>query len=234
MSTPWQTIAKVNGSPPFSPGDIVLFKAGCIWREQLTVSSSGSPANPITFGTYGTGEAPIISGADLLTRWATEGSLYYSSVSTQPNQVFVDEQRLSAVSAKSSLVTGMWWWDSANSRAYVYDNPSGHTIEGSQRNYGVYVTDKSYIALSGLQAQGTNYRGLYINGGDHLSVTGMVSQYNYGDGFRFDAPTNALVTQSTAAYNGANGFDIYASPAILIDRSIAAAFCPILITDSLS
>jgi len=90
MSTPWQAIAKVNGSPPFSPGNIILFKAGCTWREQLTVTSSGSPANPIRFGAYGTGAAPIISGADLLTSWATDGSLYYSSVSNQPSQAFRD------------------------------------------------------------------------------------------------------------------------------------------------
>src|ERR1019366_10771500 len=50
-STPWQTIAKVNGSS-FSPGDIVLFKAGCTWREKLTVPSSGSAGKPFTVGAF--------------------------------------------------------------------------------------------------------------------------------------------------------------------------------------
>ena len=50
--TPWQTIAKVNSST-FQPGDSILFNRGDTWREQLTVSSSGSPGNPITFGAYG-------------------------------------------------------------------------------------------------------------------------------------------------------------------------------------
>ena len=64
----WKTIAKVNASS-FSAGDSILFKRGETWREQLTVPSSGSAGNPITFGAYGTGADPIISGADLVTTW---------------------------------------------------------------------------------------------------------------------------------------------------------------------
>src|ERR1700722_11347833 len=67
-STPWQTIAKVNPQA-FRPGDWILFKAGDIWREQLAVSNSGASGAPITFGSYGTGAPPIISGASLVTSW---------------------------------------------------------------------------------------------------------------------------------------------------------------------
>jgi len=62
----WKTIAKVNASS-FSAGDSVLFNKGCTWRETLTVPSSGSAGSPITFGAYGTGAAPIISGGDVIT-----------------------------------------------------------------------------------------------------------------------------------------------------------------------
>jgi len=62
----WKTVAKVNSSS-FSAGDSVLFNKGCTWREQLTVPSSGSAGNPITFGAYGSGAAPILSGANLIT-----------------------------------------------------------------------------------------------------------------------------------------------------------------------
>jgi hypothetical protein len=61
--TAWKTITKVNASR-FSPGDQILFKRGCVWREQLTVPSSGSAGNPIIFGAYGTGNKPVISGAN--------------------------------------------------------------------------------------------------------------------------------------------------------------------------
>ena len=48
----WKTIAMVNVSS-FMPGDQILFKRGGVWREPLTVSASGEPGKPITFGAYG-------------------------------------------------------------------------------------------------------------------------------------------------------------------------------------
>ena len=59
---PWETIDKVNDSS-FNAGDSVSFNKTCTWREQLTVPSSGSAGNPITFGAYGTGADPIILGS---------------------------------------------------------------------------------------------------------------------------------------------------------------------------
>jgi hypothetical protein len=64
----WQTISKVNGSSFFA-GDFILFKKGETWREQLTVPSSGSSGSVITFGSYGSGAAPIITGFDVLETW---------------------------------------------------------------------------------------------------------------------------------------------------------------------
>jgi len=60
-AAPWKTISKVNSST-FTPGDQILFKRGEVWREQLEVPSPGSSGNPITFGAYGSGENPLISG----------------------------------------------------------------------------------------------------------------------------------------------------------------------------
>jgi hypothetical protein len=62
-STPWQTVAKVNGAT-FSPGDSILFNRGDVWYgTALTVPSSGSSGSPITFGAYGSGANPILKGA---------------------------------------------------------------------------------------------------------------------------------------------------------------------------
>lgn len=65
------TIAAVNGAS-FSAGDSILFKRGCTWREQLTVPSSGSAGSPITFGAYGSGNDPIISGGDVISTWSAD------------------------------------------------------------------------------------------------------------------------------------------------------------------
>jgi len=63
------TIADINAFSALAPGDSVLFRRGQTWREQLTVPSSGSAGNPITFGAYGSGADPIINGTDIITGW---------------------------------------------------------------------------------------------------------------------------------------------------------------------
>jgi len=63
IATAWKTIAKVNAAS-FSAGDFIYFKRGEIWREQLTVPSSGTSGNRIIFGAYGSGVKPIIRSAD--------------------------------------------------------------------------------------------------------------------------------------------------------------------------
>jgi hypothetical protein len=60
-SAPWQTIAKVNSST-FLPGDYIFFKRGETWNEQLVPPSSGDSTHQITFGAYGTGNPPVITG----------------------------------------------------------------------------------------------------------------------------------------------------------------------------
>lgn len=94
VTTPWKTIAKVS-SYKFQPGDSILFKRGCVWREQLTISSSGIEGNPITYGAYGAGDKPIITGADIVDGggWSLySGNIYVTTVGnfTSPNQLYVD------------------------------------------------------------------------------------------------------------------------------------------------
>lgn len=57
----WKTVSKVNSSS-FSGGDTISFNKGDTWAEQLTVPSSGSVGNVITFNTYGSGAAPKLTG----------------------------------------------------------------------------------------------------------------------------------------------------------------------------
>jgi len=67
-TSPWETIAKVNGST-FAPGDAILFRRGDTWRETLEITWSGSEASPLTFGAYGSGEKPRILGSERATDW---------------------------------------------------------------------------------------------------------------------------------------------------------------------
>lgn len=77
-ATSWQTLGKVNATT-FNPGDSVLFKKGDTFYGSLTVSDSGTIGSPITFGAYGAGAQPIITGFTSVTAWTNLGSNIWES-----------------------------------------------------------------------------------------------------------------------------------------------------------
>ena len=47
---------------PLSPGDTILYRRGCIYREMFR-TEAGTPDAPITYGAYGDGDKPVICGS---------------------------------------------------------------------------------------------------------------------------------------------------------------------------
>ncbi len=87
-SLPWQTLSKLNSFKNLKPGDNVFFKRGDTFYGSLTVNNSGTAGNPITFGAYGTGENPVITGFTNVTQWTNLGGNIWEStnaVSTLPS-----------------------------------------------------------------------------------------------------------------------------------------------------
>jgi hypothetical protein len=77
----WATIAKVNASA-FSPGDTIFFHKGDVWREMLTVPSSGTSEKYLVFTSYGTGANPKIFGSEKAVTWTnTSGNIWQSATS---------------------------------------------------------------------------------------------------------------------------------------------------------
>ncbi len=58
----WKTIVRVNNGT-FSPGDSILFEGGKVFADGLWFSQGGTAINPITIGSYGTGQATISPAA---------------------------------------------------------------------------------------------------------------------------------------------------------------------------
>lgn len=72
----WKTLNKVNAAT-FASGDQILFKRGDTFLGSLTVQRSG-----ISYGAYGTGNNPIISGFETLTGWVDQGGGIYRASTT--------------------------------------------------------------------------------------------------------------------------------------------------------
>jgi parallel beta-helix repeat protein len=74
QATPWKTMAKVNsfwGS--LNAGDTVKLQCGSIFTSTLYIWKSGTAARPIVVTTYGSGNAPLLTGFAGMTNWASIG-----------------------------------------------------------------------------------------------------------------------------------------------------------------
>lgn len=175
--TAWKTLAKVNNSSFFA-GDSILFKRGEIWRETLTVSSSGSDGSPITFSSYGSGNDPIITGGDdvigVSGDWTDEGSNVWSrSLATQAKRVVLDSTH---PGTEDSTPDAQYEWDWSSNKLYIYSvgNPSGYysSIEAAQRDFCVDVAHKSYITIENLDIKisNDNVVRFYSSTGSHHNI----------------------------------------------------------------
>ena len=78
-SSSWRTLAKLNSFSNLNPGDNVFFKRGDTFYGTITVSTSGMSGSPITYGAYGSGAKPIITGFSNVTSWTNLGGNIWES-----------------------------------------------------------------------------------------------------------------------------------------------------------
>jgi parallel beta-helix repeat protein len=78
-SAPWKTLAKVSSFTGFRAGDAILFNRGEVFYGMLTINNSGYSGSPITFGAYGSGATPIITGFTTVSSWTNLGSNIWES-----------------------------------------------------------------------------------------------------------------------------------------------------------
>jgi hypothetical protein len=156
-------------------------------------------------------------------------TLYYTPYSTAPNQVFRDGVRLTLAASKAALATGQYWLDTTNLRIYVYDNPSGHMMEASQRNYCITTNNQLYLTFQNLLAEKSNtalsYGGnLYLytsNVTCGYTVSGVTSQYSFIHGFAVVDANNAAISNCISQYNGSSGYYGYVAPGLNITYCLA-------------
>ena len=168
-SLAWKSLTKVNAST-FKAGDQILFKRGDVWRETLTIPSSGTSDKYITFGGYDIGDNPKILGSVQATTWSATGmsNVWVSNTIVLNNpynmytkaEIFFQELDNSVkwgnyktYSDLSELTTEYDWTWTGN-QVYVYatsDPDSRYTsVEVPQRRNGIELNDKEYITIDGI------------------------------------------------------------------------------------
>lgn len=78
VTSPWKSFTKVNAIT-YTGGDTIFFRRGDVFIGQFNLKGSGTASAPIVVSAYGSGNAPVISGAkDLSGGWTKEpGKEYY-------------------------------------------------------------------------------------------------------------------------------------------------------------
>jgi parallel beta-helix repeat protein len=93
----WASINKLNSViPSLKSGDRVFFERGSWFEGTINIQNiSGSEANPITFGAFGTGENPIIDGTREVAGWTRDGNIWTNSCQDCPidiNALFINDE----------------------------------------------------------------------------------------------------------------------------------------------
>lgn len=211
-STPWKTLAQVK-TKTFSVGDFCLFKRGETWREQFlldTGKATGAANSPVTFGAYGSGDKPIISGAADLSAtgaWADQGSNiwragagYGASPVALPTQVgnIIFNNEASIGVKRSSLVAcvaqGDYYYHTTPTyrlgdylEMYSVGNPGTFYTKieacqwlGTSLPYSNTIGANSYFTLQNLDFRYAGYTNLSIVSCDHVVVEYCDFRFNGG------------------------------------------------------
>jgi hypothetical protein len=194
----WNTISDITG---IVAGDSVLFHAGEVWRESMTVTS-GSEGNRKYYGRYGTGDNPKILGSTKAITWTetATSNIWQSATavasprSGHPSQIFFIENdsttwgNFRTYSAGFTNLTTEYDWTWQTNVVYVYSttDPDANydSIEVPQRDACIVTTSN------------TN--------GSYLTFDGIDMGYSQGRGF--DAGYPEVAGQSDLTFRNCNIF----------------------------
>jgi len=233
-STAWKTVARVNQAS-FAPGDRILFKRGEIWREQLTISAAGMPNYPIFFDAYGSGNAPVISGTDLLpipvwTVCATcQQCISTTTVKTQPNIVVFNgvagKQQTSLTELNSA---SEWYWSSGSLYVWFTGNP-GYSyrspgVEVGSRSLGIGFFGASYVTVQNLAVAAANgkpsnaavyaQQSVQLGKSTHdISLHNLTVTNGAGDGIHLEDCQRCIVQGSNVSGMARNGIELISAHA---------------------
>jgi parallel beta-helix repeat protein len=227
----WRSMDRINKFS-FAPGDVILLHRGEVWREELDFPSSGNASAPITIDAYGSGNPPIISGADLAdSRSWTQSStnVWQLPAKTQPNVVIFDGvrgHRKSGIGEQAAPLD--WAWDSGNLYVFSQQNPATAYqrpgIEYGARLSAINLTGRSFIVLKNVQVSGANAiphgegAGIWavtvhLEGPtpSHLSISHVLVNNGAGDGVHIENADQSVVDSSVVRDNDGAGIAFYHS-----------------------
>ncbi len=169
-STAWQTIERVN-SHDFVAGDSLLFKRGEVWKgTRLYISGfAGTTSSPIVYGSYGTGEKPILSS--ILAHphtWSDIGGNIWKAnnpPSEHPERILINGEEKLRANVQNELDGEIYFWfyNKTTNDLFLYStiDPNSFTIEYTF-DFPLIIGYSNNIIIQDLDLQG-GWTAIYIN-----------------------------------------------------------------------
>ncbi|MGD0461703.1 MAG: hypothetical protein ABSB74_04365 [Tepidisphaeraceae bacterium] len=225
--SPWQTLAKVD-STTFAPGSQILFRDGGNWYGQrLTVSSSGTPTDPITYGSYGSGANPTFWGSVVLPAklfLAIAPDTYFLPTTTPVNAFLINHQ----FTDNASLVSGQT--TDAGNISYVENTPNSNYYDPDGPEPGLYVNTGAPIKSSDVYTAAILQNVVYDNGQSNLVFKNLTvkesAAYNGGYGYYIFKGSNVQLLNSTVIAAGKHGVGVIDSTGFLGQGLTASYLMP--------
>jgi parallel beta-helix repeat protein len=178
-----------------------------------------------------------ISGARLITSFQSSNGLYIINGQTQAeiidnssgnqlgweraaylNDVYIDNQPLKHVGSIDQVVAGTFYFDYANDRVYIADNPYGKIVEVSDKQ-AAFIDSASNVKIRNLNIEkyATRVQGGAINSGSNWTIEGNSIQLNHGAGISLD--NNCIARNNYIYKNGAKGLGGGGGDDVLIEAN---------------
>ena len=165
------------------PGDTVLFARGTSYSEQLTISNSGTVGSPITFGAYGTGDPPLLTGAG------------HGIVGSKTQNIVVQDLAISNTSGDAIFAHGAANWTVQN----ITVSHAGSAVQSGTIGF----EGGSNITIKDSTITGGTGDGIWIDGVNGITI----SQNHIGTMQGHDAD-NVQVVKSTGVSILGNTLDM--------------------------
>lgn len=241
--TAWRTLGKVQ-SRSFNPGDAVLLQRGGQWREMLYILDGGSSGAPFVLGAYGSGAAPIISGADVVTGWAAEAGVagvWRAGWAADPGALwfFGDGgacmwgRRVESPLVLSGGDSREYDWAWASGVLYVRAGQSPESgygsVEAAARDYcvvGGWYRNLGYVEVRELELRCARRQCLRIEEGNHSWTIEQVTAHHNGMSGETDMLAICLygdhhVVRGCTVYEAVgNGITVVLGKGCLIERNV--------------
>lgn len=185
-NAPLASLAAVNALK-LKAGDVVLLGAGNEYQGQLDVKYSGTAENPITFGSYGTGDPPVLTGGAV--------GIYGSKTSN----IIIENLAIEKTVGNAIYAGSASNWTIQNVTVTDTGSSSKAGSISFQSSSNITITDSHISGTAGDGIWMLNVKGAVLTGNEVLNAYG-----HDADAIQLNASSDIIVRNNVLDMSGDN------------------------------